>query len=176
MPAESQARPQSLPGAALITFHLEGCSKSNMAWQMVWRSASVNRGEKTERNTRGHKRSGGESGENRCRCQGHSRGFWCCLRAPPCGLSLFAEAGRARDMSLIFHTINTNYFAMQGKYTASQSHFSKIHTCMQSHTQIPTELYLATAYKQDFVPLPPSVSNKTTCMPYSKSWVPVCLL
>lgn len=47
-----------------------------------------------------------------------------------------------------------NDFAMQGKYTASHSNFSKIHTRTVTHThthnRISAELYLATAYKQNF--------------------------
>lgn len=66
-------------------------------------------------------------------------------------------------MSLIFHTVNKMIFAMQGKYTASHSNLSKIHTCMRGHTLITkslqSALYLATAYRFPF----PSVSHRTTC-------------
>lgn len=44
---------------------------------------------------------------------------------------------KKRDMSLIFHTVNKMIFsplAVQGKYTASHRNFSKMHTCMHSHT------------------------------------------
>lgn len=49
-----------------------------------------------------------------------------------------------RDMASIFHTVNKMSFAVQGKYTASHSNFSKIHTYMHSHTLITKSLQSST--------------------------------
>lgn len=114
-----------------------------------------------------------ESGENRSKYQGRLRGIWCWVRAPPCGPHGpppgSAEPGRKRDMSSIFHTVNKMILpcrvntqppiVISPKYTHARSH---THT----HNRISAELYLATAYKQNF--FPPPVLHKTTCVPALK--------
>lgn len=90
-----------------------------------------------------------------------------------------------RDMASIFHTVNKMSFAVQGKYTASHSNFSKIHTYMHCHTLITKSLQSSTWQRHTnriffFSPPPPPfsllVSHKTTSMPVSKAFpfVPGC--
>lgn len=63
-----------------------------------------------------------------------------------------------------------NGFARQGKYTASHSHFSKIHTYMHSHTLIIKSLQSSTwqQHTNRIFFFPFSVSHKATCTPDSK--------
>lgn len=125
--------------------------------QMTWHSACVNQKRENGEDMRDRGwRSEGErskSGEKRSKCHGCQRGVWSWVWAPPCGERRMTpadspEPSRDRDVSLIFHIVNKMILpcrlnthppiVISPKYTQAPS---------QSHNQIPTELYLATAYK-----------------------------
>lgn len=95
----------------------------------------------------------------------------CWVRAPPCGrcgLPLgTAEAGRERDMSLIFHTVNKMILLCRVNTQPPIVIFPKYtHTCTVTHSS--PRGALPGNSMQTGSPPPPlflSVSHKTTCIP-----------
>lgn len=103
-------------------------------------------------------------------------GGW--VRAPPCGrwgppLGT-AEAGRERDMPLIFHAVNKMILPCRVNTQPPIVIFPKYtHTCAVTHSNLCGALP-GNSMQTGFF-FPPSVSHKTTCIPETTASMAVSL-